>query len=148
MATTPIRTKIREAIEATFTDYASPYFTSYPTVNIKDYDIAGLDEPEYYPVVNILTSEESYVATSIGKSTKDMATFIDVIPWADEISAMEECDKLIEELPNVIFSNPQWSGLAVDTVIEKATLLRLGTDVPSLKVRLKLIIRYRQPRPL
>lgn len=145
----PIRTDIREAIKTTFAEYASPYFTSYPTINTKDYDIAGLSDPDYYPVVNVLTTHETYMAQdSIGKDTKDMLAIIDIIPWADEVNGHAECDKLFEEIPQVIYSNPQWGGKAVDTTIKDVKILSLGTDAPALKIRAKLIIRYRQARPL
>ena len=142
------RYEIRKELKTLISNYVSGYFGSYPTVNIKNYDIAGTNEPEYYPIVNIVTTNETFPPSPIGKSDRDMNCIIDVIPWADEVNGMQECDKIFQEFPNVIFSNPQWSNYAIDTIIEDATLLRLGTDCPTLKVRFQLIIKYREARPL
>ena len=143
------RTQIREELKTIFEDFISPYFTSYPTVNIKDYDIAGLDQPDYYPIVNIVTLDEDPTGSSpIGKEDKAMNVIIDVIPWADEVNGMEECDKVFSEIPSIIYSNPQWSSIAIDTQIGNRNILRLGTDCPTLKVRFELIITYREARPL
>lgn len=142
------RTEIRKELKELVTSYASPFFGSYPTVNIKNYDIAGLNKAEYYPIVNIITMDEEYVASPIGKSDREMKVYIDVIPWSSEEDEMEEVDKVFQEFPNLLFSNPQWSQNAIDTMIEKAYPLRLGTDLPTLKVRIELIIKYRESRPL
>lgn len=142
------RTEIRNDLKAYVKAFVSPSFTSYPTVNVKDYDIAGLDKPSYYPVVNILLGPETFASSPIGKSDRDMTVIIDVIPWCDEVNADVECDKVYQEFPSLLYKNPRWSSYAMDTIITSAKPLRLGTDCPSMKIRFELTIKYRESRQL
>lgn len=148
---TPLRHTIKQELADLISNYTgSTYFAdNYPTVNIQDFDIAGLSEPEYFPIVNIVSTMDEYPETdSIGVSDRNMSVIIDVIPFADEVNGFLETDKVLEEFPDVIYSDPRWSNNAIDTTILDGTILRLGTDIPTLKVRFTLNIKYRRPRPI
>ena len=149
----PTRTDIRDRLKEIIEDYTSGYFGSYPIVQLKDYDIAGLTKPANYPVVQILAHGEAYPESSIATSDREMRVFIDVLPWCNNANEQEECDKIFEEFPQIIFADPQLRGLAgnavaIDARFEDATLRSMGTDVPSMKVRFSLIIVYRNQRPV
>ena len=147
---TEIRTRLVEMVKA----FVSPGFGSYPTVNIKDFDIAGLYTADSYPMVNLLTMGEDFIESNIGQSERNMQVTIDVIPWADEDTVQVECDKIYKEFPDIIYNNPQLKNLAgtdakaVDSMFLTAQPLRMRQDCPAMKIRFILEIRYRESRPL
>lgn len=146
----PLRTEIRDEIANVIENYTgSIYFAdNYPTVNIKDFDIAGQDLPEYFPIVNIISTRDLYNESPISKSDRTMEVIIDVIPWCDDENCFDESDKVLDEFPDVIYANPQWNKKAIDTEIVSGEKFRLGLEVPAMKVRFTLNLKYRRPRPL
>jgi len=141
------RNDIRLAVQNNFLAFTGGHFT-YTSVNVKDYDIAGLTSTSF-PVINIiLLDEENNFQDNIGKLDIDMKMMIEGIPYADEITAQEEIDKVLEDIKTVILSDPQLGQSALDSVYIKSNVFALGTDLPALTTRVEFTVSYRETRPL